>query len=237
MLDALKKRGWSGTGTVRVNRLHNVPLPTKPECNKMVKHNITKIFSDDKCCLQWKDNNIVHLASNKYEAHPVGKSKRYDGSKKQRVEVPCPDAILRYNAHMGGVDLLDAAEKVYRIHFRMKKWYWCLYAWFLNISMVQAWRMYRRMNSDKEKLPLLDFVRDVVWETLHLTGSIKRPIALHQSPSMKDRIRFDRKDHLIRQNRKVRFVCQECKHRTGYFCNKCKVGLHPDCFYDYHTNT
>lgn len=27
--------------------------------------------------------------------------------------------------------------------FRVKKWYWTIYAWFLNICMVQAWRLYR----------------------------------------------------------------------------------------------
>ena len=28
---------------------------------------------------------------------------------------------------------------------RIRKWYWCIYTWFLNVSMVQAWRLYRQV--------------------------------------------------------------------------------------------
>ncbi len=43
----------------------------------------------------------------------------------------------------GGVDLVDNSAKNCAITTRVKKWYWCLYTWFVNIYMVQAWRLYR----------------------------------------------------------------------------------------------
>jgi hypothetical protein len=51
--------------------------------------------------------------------------------------------ILKYNKRMGGVDLMDKGEKCYAITTRVKKWYWPICTWYLNISMVQAWRLYR----------------------------------------------------------------------------------------------
>ena len=27
---------------------------------------------------------------------------------------------------------------------RIRRWCWCIYTWFLNVSMVQAWRLYSR---------------------------------------------------------------------------------------------
>jgi len=51
--------------------------------------------------------------------------------------------VLEYNKVMGGVDLLNQNAKNYAIQVRLKKWYWALVAWFFNIQIVQAWRLYR----------------------------------------------------------------------------------------------
>lgn len=66
--------------------------------------------------------------------------------------------VLEYNKVMGGVDLLNQNVKNYAIQVRLKKWYWALVAWFFNIQMVQAWRLYRHtwklrheLSRDQEK--------------------------------------------------------------------------------------
>lgn len=61
-----------------------------------------------------------------------------------------------YNSFMGGVDLLDNAEKNYAIVTRIKKWYWCLYTWFLNMCMVQAWRLYRANMKERSRITQLE---------------------------------------------------------------------------------
>lgn len=68
---------------------------------------------------------------------------RYGGTEKGYIEVPCPSNVLSYNDSMGGVDLVNQGHKCYRIHTRVKKWYWALYTWFLNAQMVQAWHLYK----------------------------------------------------------------------------------------------
>ena len=45
---------------------------------------------------------------------------------------------------MGGVELLNQTVKNYAITPRQHKWNWPIWTWFLNVQMVQAWRLYRK---------------------------------------------------------------------------------------------
>jgi hypothetical protein len=101
------------------------------------------VYSGESCVVQWKDNKAVYLASNCFSVKPMGVVNRYHGVEKGYKQVPCPRLIFEYNKHMGGVDLLDSGEKNYAITTRVRKWYWAIYTWFLNVSMVQAWRLFR----------------------------------------------------------------------------------------------
>lgn len=91
----------------------------------------------------------VYMASNCDSMEPMGVCQRY--SAKDRCYMPYPQPFMnaQYNKFMGGVDLVDNSEKNYAITTRVKKWYWCLYTWFLNICMVQAWRLYRYVKIKK----------------------------------------------------------------------------------------
>jgi hypothetical protein len=72
---------------------------------------------------------------------------------------------LAYNTHMGGVDLLDNSEKNYAITTRVKKWYWPVYTWFLNMCMVQSWRLYRAHMRERTRLALMEKeAQDIVRE-------------------------------------------------------------------------
>jgi hypothetical protein len=45
--------------------------------------------------------------------------------------VAIPEMFRHYNAGMGGVDLLDNMVSVYRVSYRMKKWWYPFYTWSL----------------------------------------------------------------------------------------------------------
>ena len=60
---------------------------------------------------------------------------------------------------MGGVDLFDKLRGHYRIKIRSRKWYWPLFRFCLNGSMINLWLLYRHVDS---KMPLLEFTRQVV---------------------------------------------------------------------------
>jgi len=131
-------------GTVRQNRLVGVPLPSKKDASKdMSRGQMKSTYSEDICATVWRDSQPVYLMSNFTGPEPAGSCSRYGGRDKGYVNVPCPKLVLDYNQTMGGVDLLNQSTKHYGISVRLKKWYWSLITWFLNVMMVQAWRLFR----------------------------------------------------------------------------------------------
>lgn len=144
LLDHMGDRQLGITGTLRQNRVTHMPLPSKKEANRTMKRGDHQaIYTQDSIVVLWQDNQPVYMASNVDEVEPLGTCSRYSKKDRAYVDVPQPDLNNSYNKRMGGVDLLDNGEKNYSITTRVKKWYWAVYAWFCNITMVQAWRLYR----------------------------------------------------------------------------------------------
>lgn len=153
-----------------------------------------------------------------------------------------PNIIKVYNTNMGGVDLVDNMVMCYTIVTRNRKWYWPLYNWFLNVSLVQAWRLYRKVGAvmgmqEHMKMPLLDFIRSCVEMTVMIHGETNTSrinILPALTTSTLSDVRRDNGNHLIIKTPNRKNVCNHCKKRTFYRCCRCNVGLHPDCFEAYH---
>lgn len=130
-----------------------VPLPSKKDAAKNMARGTTKTVYDEKNCVTvWRDSQPVYLASNFAGPDPAGFCRRYAGREKGYVEFPCPRSVLTYNSTMGGIDLINQLTKCYRIAIRIKKWYWALYTWTLNVLMVQAWRLYQATMKQRHAL-------------------------------------------------------------------------------------
>jgi hypothetical protein len=140
LLDHMGTRGYGVTGTLRQNRVIGIPLPSKKAAAKILKTRgeTLAVYTKDSAVIVWKDSQPVFLASNCDDLHPMGQCQRYSAKEKKYVPVPQPNLIANYNRSMGGVDLIDNLEKNYAITVRVRKWYWSIYAWFLNITMVQV---------------------------------------------------------------------------------------------------
>lgn len=70
--------------------------------------------------------------------------KRYSNELKQRVEVACPNVVMEYNTHMGGVDLAGMLVALYRIELKTRRWYLQIFAQMIDISLNNAWLLKRR---------------------------------------------------------------------------------------------
>jgi DNA excision repair protein ERCC-6 len=145
------------TGTLRQNRIIGIPLPSKKQANKEMKRGEFKaVFTEDAVVMVWKDNQPVYMASNCNGLDPVSQCQRYSRADKAYKPFPQPHLNVLYNRSMGGVDLVDNSQKNYAITTRVKKWYWCLYTWFLQLCMVQAWRLYRAHMKERHRLLQVD---------------------------------------------------------------------------------
>ena len=130
LLEKLSSIGIGGTGTVRQNRLHRVPLPSAKAVDKMERGYSKSVYKMDQVCAVWRDNKAVYAASN---IHNVSSSntanrqiqnqaKRYSKQAGGHVFISRPELIAKYNEGMGGVDLLDGMVALYRCQIKKKKW-------------------------------------------------------------------------------------------------------------------
>ena len=245
LLENLSEKGIGGTGTVRQNRLNKVPIINKKEMEKkeIVRGHSDVAYKDDTVLVAWRDSKAVYLASNKHTGDINHKCKRFDRVKRASVQIPIPDMIKAYNESMGGVDLLDAMVAVYRVLYRIKKWWFCFYAWSLSVSAVNAWRL--RMCVKEKKEPFLDFLRELVIEMFMAHGTA--PYVIRKQPSLQaEHRRFDGLNHWITSTEKdktgkpSRRNCKQCclkgkkDAKCLFMCEKCEVPLHTHCFKAYH---
>ena len=146
---------------------------------------------------------------------------------------------------MGGVDRMDENTSHYRIAVRPKKW-WIPFFMFMPDAAVQnAWLLHRSSsNSDNEPMDLLSFGREIVNIYRMKYSSPQRShifsptdIVLSRGKSNDKRVpsevRFDAIRHYPLSNPTQR-RCSYCGKKSKCICSKCSIGLHIDCFENYH---
>lgn len=106
LLRELRMVGIQATGTIRANRLMGCNLKSEKELRKEGRGAMdTKVTEEgDVVLVRWLDNGIVNIASTQVGCGSVGVASRWSDASKERIEIPCPEAILEYNKFMGGVE-------------------------------------------------------------------------------------------------------------------------------------
>ena len=131
--------------------------------------------SEEIMLVRWKDNNVVTITTN-HEENKMGSCTRWSKENKSRVNVPQPAVFSSYNKGMGGVVLVDQMVATYRTRMHQKKWYWPIFTYLLDVSVVNAWIIMRKVfpNDDKAQ-SLLKFRRHIslsLLKTDHLFGMV-----------------------------------------------------------------
>ena len=89
----------------------------------------------------------------------------------------------------GGVDLFDQFRGRYRVGFRKRVWYFPLFRFLLNGSVVNGWILYRKIH----KVTQLEFEREIVNVLLKPAEKLRKFVPL-KGPEL---VRYDRMDHNI----------------------------------------
>ncbi|KAM4623623.1 piggyBac transposable element-derived protein 2-like [Polymixia lowei] len=164
----LEKEKIHSVGTVRQNRhagctfMDDKAMKAKgrgTHQEKMTRHGVNL------WAVKWFDNRPVTLLSTFVAANPTTVVQRWDKKKKEVVQVSHPNIVSVYNKSMGGVDLLDSLIALYHTKIRSKKWYHHIVFHLLDMTLVEAWLLYRRDCRSQvpasAELPLLDFKIEV----------------------------------------------------------------------------
>lgn len=232
LMKFLSNEGYCATGTIQEGRTEKCPLPPTKEMKKATRGSSDFCSSEEIMLVRWKDNNVVTIATN-HEENKMGSCSRWSKEKKSTINVPQPEVFRSYNKGMGGVDLMDQMVATYRTRMRQKKWYWPIFSYFLDVSVVNAWLIMRKVlpNDDKTQ-SLLKFRRGISLSLLKNHGTPSRRGRQPNDPSID--CRFDGRNHWI-ISVPTEKKCRHCGGKAKFMCQKCEVGLHRKCFKNYHS--
>uniref|UniRef100_A0A672I0K1 PiggyBac transposable element-derived protein domain-containing protein n=1 Tax=Salarias fasciatus TaxID=181472 RepID=A0A672I0K1_SALFA len=214
----LKDKNCRYTGTARDNRIGKPPLKSIKEMEKKAvpRGTYSYVTSDDGIlALRWKDNKTVTLLSTDIGVEPMSSVHRYCSETKQKEEVSCPAVIKSYNSSMGGIDKSDMLVHLYRSPMKSKRWYMRLFAYAIDVSLTNAWVIYKRdcKALGVDGLSLKNFRIQVF-----RSASTRRPVM-----SRPRRSSAFQKGHILRSN----ILCRVCK---VHLC----LNADRNCFIKYH---
>ncbi|CAK1579172.1 unnamed protein product [Parnassius mnemosyne] len=262
LLEALSKQNLHGTGPIMLNRLPDrVEINFKEDRNMKQGDVDQRVLDDNIALVKWKYNKGLVMASNCTGGNCVDVVKRYDKNRKAYIDVDAPRVVTSYNRYMGGVNVLDQSMEYYRTFIKTRKWTLKVILYFLDLAVVNSWRLYKCHSLAKgvlnnEIMDLMAF-RFEIGESLLSTPDRDRREATPPSmlteqasgirkyrPGTKpsEGKRYDGYDHLpivdeITSPRCCRL--ESCSSRTKIRCRKCNIYLclsrSNDCFYLYHT--
>ena len=66
-----------------------------------------KMQHEDVTAVVWQDKRVVLLLSTNSDPPTDGSVTRKTGKGKEEIEIACPQAVINYTKHMGGVDVCD----------------------------------------------------------------------------------------------------------------------------------
>ena len=256
----LMKLGIFAVGTVRRNRLPDLAMKDDKCLSKegrgSMDHRVADVDGVELCVTRWYGNNTVNCLSTLYGCESTDFVKRWSAKEKKNIQVKRPSVIQAYNEYMGGVDLMDMLISLYRINIRSKKYYIKIIFHLIDLSIVNAWLLYRRHCHQsrvpkKDILSLLQFRVEVAEAllrpavpkppvqrgrpTARLSSKKPRPAPI---PLPSPNIRFDRFDHWPAPTNKGRCRYPGCNGRSTILCSKCKLRLclnaKNNCFKAYH---
>uniref|UniRef100_A0A672GR58 PiggyBac transposable element-derived protein domain-containing protein n=1 Tax=Salarias fasciatus TaxID=181472 RepID=A0A672GR58_SALFA len=236
----LKDKNCRYTGTARDNRIGKPPLKSIKEMEKKAvpRGTYSYVTSDDGIlALRWKDNKTVTLLSTDIGVEPMSSVHRYCSETKQKEEVSCPAVIKSYNSSMGGIDKSDMLVHLYRSPMKSKRWYMRLFAYAIDVSLTNAWVIYKR---DCKALGVDGL--SAFQASLSTSVDVPKPVKGHRSHTPDHLVRFD----LSLFHAPLHTTRQTCKHcskkghilRSNILCRVCKVHLclnaDRNCFIKYH---
>jgi hypothetical protein len=82
---------------------------------KLKRGESRKLQNEDVTARVWQGKRTVQLLSTNSDPLNDGAVKRKTGKGNERVEIPCPQAIINYTKDMGGVDISDQKIDYYGV--------------------------------------------------------------------------------------------------------------------------
>lgn len=143
------------------------------------------------------------MGSTLHGIEPTGTVKRFRKEEGSKVVITCPAIVKEYNKHMGGVDTASDLMGLYISPHKAKRWYFPIFAYLLDVSVVSAWLLYRMdSNAAKQKYMPLKRLRLEISAGLARCGKETRkggPSSAAERPTIKRPV-VERPDSAFRRD-------------------------------------
>ncbi|XP_046671369.1 piggyBac transposable element-derived protein 4-like [Homalodisca vitripennis] len=215
------------TGTLRSDRKF---IPKEVSSKSLKKGETIARYANGVMIGKWRDKRTVLYISTEHDNQLVDCTDKRGRSKQK----PLP--IVKYNAHMSGVDRADQMMSYHPCERKTIRWYKKIFIHVIMMIMTNSHLLY---NTHNKKMNLYDFRLEVIKSLL--------PPPLVESPAQKRKrneahklVKIAERDH---NNRTKRKKCRQCtndgKHgvKTTFQCESCpdKPGLcMGQCFQAFH---
>ena len=93
--------------------------------------------------VRWFDNKAVQLISNYTGVEPIDEVERWSKTAGKMITVSRPKIVKVYNSVVGGVDLFNTFQALYRLDHKSHRWYMRIFYRILASSVVNAWLRYQ----------------------------------------------------------------------------------------------
>jgi hypothetical protein len=246
-----------GCGTTRANRGLPEALEKK---NVKLENRGDFLFAqgdDGLLAAAWFDTGVVVGLSTKHDGLE-GVVKRKVKGIRGRQDRRCPDIFVDYNKNMGGVDLADLRRAWHSCRLRAYKWWHPVFYWIIDSAMINA-HILRNVHLGRKQQgsqfwleviesllePAFSFSADADPEEILKFDRLGRTV-VHRKLG-KDRLfgrhyltqRLTADQELISRRCKVCMISHKrgsklYEHKTSFYCKKCDVHLHWQCFESYH---
>ncbi|XP_052751521.1 piggyBac transposable element-derived protein 3-like [Galleria mellonella] len=251
LLEKLKTEGTYACGT----RSNRKGIPNNLVADSKLKHGQYDYrFSNMNIAYyKWKDNKIVHLASNFHGNDEATVSRKEKNGSKSTIT--CPKAIKDYNSYMGGVDTADRLRALYCADRKFPKWWHRLFWGILDITFVNAYIIHGLI---MEKTPVKEFRRSIAQGLMSMKDikdnkkkRLSKDPVLSPGPSKRRKTGFSTLKDVRLGNRGVHWptfvpnrgrceVCSmkkvqskphsKCSHCNTFLC----INEKKNCFTEYH---
>ena len=102
--------------------------------------------------VRWFDKKAVQLISKYIGIEPIDEVERWSKSTGKMITVSRTKIVKVYDSAMGGVDLFNMLQALYRLDHKSRRLYMRIFYWILASSVVNAWFRYHK-DFNSMKLP------------------------------------------------------------------------------------
>ena len=167
----------------------------------------------------------------------------------RKVDVPCPQAVLKYQRFMGGVDRNDQLRTYYTVRTKCRKFYRYIFWFVFEAALTNSYILRKQYSGVARTTPLKEYRLELAKGLIGDYHSKKRHNRHHAPPTTLALLHFPvKREKAAAASSTPRRRCWYCWHKrrpqqrrdSQWYCHECQLHFchtgypETDCFLQHH---